>query len=55
MEDRVLRIFPVPLNRWAVSDAQVAVEKSKKKNSPLLLPSDKVHPLLKVYAAPLTH
>ena len=51
VEDRVLRIFPNPLNKWAIGDAQAAVEKTKKK-SPLFIPTDRVHPLLKVTFCP---
>lgn len=47
VEDRVSKTFPDPIDKWAILDAQSAIEKGKKKN-PLILPVDKVHPLIKV-------
>lgn len=47
VEDRVHKTFPDPIDKWAINDAQNALEKGKK-NSTLLLPVDKVQPLLKV-------
>lgn len=49
-QERVQKTFPHPIDKWAIADAQSAIEKRKRRN-PLLLPVDKIHPLLKV---PLT-
>ncbi|XP_043111223.1 son of sevenless homolog 2 [Puntigrus tetrazona] len=46
VEDRVQKTFPNPIDKWATADAQGAIEKRKRRN-PLLLPVDKIHPLLK--------
>lgn len=47
-QERVQKTFPHPIDKWAIADAQSAIEKRKRRN-PLLLPVDKIHPLLKVY------
>ncbi|XP_062868530.1 son of sevenless homolog 1 isoform X2 [Trichomycterus rosablanca] len=44
--DRVQKSFPHPIDKWAISDAQGAIDKRKRRN-PLALPVDKIHPLLK--------
>jgi len=45
IEDQVKRWFPKPIDKWAINDAQRAVEKNKKKHS-LILPTSKIHNLL---------
>ncbi|KAK3573971.1 hypothetical protein QTP86_034116 [Hemibagrus guttatus] len=46
VEERIQKTFPYPIDKWAMSDAQSAIEKRKRRN-PLLFPMDKIHPLLK--------
>lgn len=50
-QERVQKTFPHPIDKWAIADAQSAIEKRKRRN-PLLLPVDKIHPLLKVTPPP---
>ncbi|TKC42250.1 hypothetical protein EI555_003918 [Monodon monoceros] len=45
-KERVQKTFPHPIDKWAIADAQSAIEKRKRRN-PLLLPVDKIHPSLK--------
>ena len=52
VEDRVQKKIPHPIDRWAIGDAQTAIEKERKnkKTSNLALPVDKLHQtLVKVY------
>ena len=45
-QKRVSTTFPKPIDEWALAEANRALEKGKKKST-LVLPFDKVHPLLK--------
>jgi len=48
VEDRVQKKIPHPIDHWALSEAQTAIEKEKKskKSSTLTLPVDKLHQTL---------
>ncbi|XP_043916100.1 son of sevenless homolog 1-like [Protopterus annectens] len=45
-QERVQKSFPHPIEKWAIADAQSAIEKRKRRH-PLSLPVEKIHPLLK--------
>ncbi len=44
--DKVSKAFPSPIDKWALAEAQAAVDRGKKKAG-LALPVDKVHAMLK--------
>ena len=45
VEEKVTKTFPHPIDKWAITDAQNAMDKGKKKSS-LVLPIDKIQPVL---------
>lgn len=46
VEERVQKSFPHPIDKWAIADAQSAIEKRKRRN-PLSLPAERIHHLLR--------
>lgn len=46
-QERVQKSFPHPIDKWAIADAQSAIEKRKRRN-PLSLPAERIHHLLRV-------
>ncbi|GFR88033.1 son of sevenless [Elysia marginata] len=45
VDERISKTFPDPIDKWAIRDAQSAVKEGKKNS--ILLPVDKIQPLLK--------
>lgn len=48
VEERIVKFFPDPIDKWAIKDAQAAIKDGKNKKNSILLPVDKIHPRLKV-------
>lgn len=49
VEDRVKRLFPHPIDLWAIREAQAATERGRKRTS-IVLPHEKINaPLQKVF------
>jgi len=47
IQDRIQKMFPPPVDKWAMDEATSALNKSgKKKNYELVFPVDKIHSLL---------
>lgn len=47
MQTLVIRTFPSPIDRWALSTAESAIKRGRKK---MMLPVDKVHAILKEFS-----
>nr|KAG5688352.1 hypothetical protein BaRGS_032920 [Batillaria attramentaria] len=48
VEERVHKTFPDPIDKWAIGEAHNALPEKGKRNTNLLIPVEKVQPLLKV-------
>ena len=48
VQERVQKLFPHPVEEWAIEEATKAIKHGKKKSETIFFPVEKIHPLLKV-------
>ena len=46
IQDRIQKMFPPPIDKWAIDEATSAIKQGKKKACDLVFPVDKIHSLL---------